>query len=55
MRNDALREDPDAYPKTPASAYRIASGWANEDPGTGNHNIDNHSAFLADAAFVSKA
>ena len=55
MRNDALRKDPDAYPKTLASAYRIASGWANEDPGTGNHNIDNHSAFLADAAFVSKA
>ena len=55
MRNDALRKDPDAYPKTLASAYRIASGWANEDPGTGNHNIDNHSAFLADTAFVTKA
>jgi Zinc knuckle len=55
MRNDALRKDPDAYPKTLASAYRIASGWANEDPKTGNHNIDNHSAFLADTAFVIKA
>jgi hypothetical protein len=55
MRNNALRKDPDAYPKTLASAYRIASGWANEDPGTGNHDIDNHSAFLADAAFVTKA
>jgi Zinc knuckle len=54
-RNDALRKDPDAYPKTLASAFRIASGWANEDPGSGSHGIGNHSAFLADAAFVSKA
>jgi hypothetical protein len=55
MRNDALRKDPDAYPRTLASAFRIASGWANEDPRSGSHGIDNHSAFLADAAFVSKA
>jgi Zinc knuckle len=55
MRNDALRKDPDAYQRTLASAFRIASGWANEDPGSRSHGIDNHSAFLADAAFVSKA
>jgi hypothetical protein len=34
MRDDALRKDPDAYPKTLASAYRIASG--------GSHSIDSH-------------
>ena len=55
MRNDALRKDPDAYPKTLASAYRIASGWSNEDPGVGGHGIDNHAAFLADTAFVTKS
>ena len=55
MRNDALRKDPDAYPKTLASAYRIASGWSNEDPGVGGHGIENHNAFLADTAFVTKA
>jgi hypothetical protein len=55
MRNDALRKDPEAYPKKLASAYRIASGWSNEDPGIGGHGIDNHSAFLADTAFVTKA
>jgi hypothetical protein len=48
MRNDALRKEPDAYPKTLASAYRIASGWSNEEAGGGSHSMDNHSAFLAD-------
>ena len=55
MRNDAIRKDPDASPKTLASAYRIASGWSNEDPGVEGHGIDNHSAFLADTAFVTKS
>jgi hypothetical protein len=55
MRNDALRKDADVYPKTLASACRIASGWANEDPGVGSSSLDNHTAFLADAAFVTKA
>ena len=27
MRNDALRNFPDAYPTTLAAAYRVASGW----------------------------
>ena len=31
MRNDALRCVPDAYPRTLASAFRIASQWTNED------------------------
>jgi hypothetical protein len=55
MRNDALRKDPEAYPKTLASAYQIASGWSDEDRGIGGHGIDNHSAFLADTAFVTMA
>jgi hypothetical protein len=55
MSNDNLRKDADAYLKTLASAYRIASGWANEDPGVGSSSMDNRSAFLADTAFVTKA
>ena len=31
MRNDALREVVDAYPRTLVSAYRIASQWTNEE------------------------
>lgn len=30
MRNDALRQKPDAYPKTLASAFRIASQWRSD-------------------------
>jgi hypothetical protein len=55
MRNEALRKDPDAYPKTLAAAYRIASGWGNDDLPSGGGPIDIHSAFLADTAFVTKS
>ena len=55
MRNDSLRNDPDAYPSTLASAFRIASGWTNEDPTSGAYGVENNSAYLADACFVSKA
>jgi hypothetical protein len=55
MRNEAPRKDPDAYPKTLAAAYRISSGWGNDDLPTGGGPIDIHSAFLADTAFVTKA
>jgi Zinc knuckle len=55
MRKDALRKDADAYPKTLASAYRIASGWSNEEAGGGSHSMDSHSAYLADTVFVTKA
>ena len=55
MRNDSLRNDPDAYPSTLASAFRIASGWTNEDPTAGAYGVENNSAYLADACFVSKA
>jgi hypothetical protein len=46
MRNEALRKDPDAYPKTLAAAYRIVSGWGNDDLPSGGGPIDIHSAFL---------
>jgi hypothetical protein len=53
MRNNALREVPGAYPATLAGAFRIASGWTNEDSiGTQSTGGDHHAAFLADTAFV---
>jgi hypothetical protein len=55
MRNEALRKDPDAYPKTLAAAYRIASGWGNDDLPSGHQSTDMHSAFLADTVLVTKA
>lgn len=55
MRNDSLRSEEDAYPSTLASAYRIASGWANEDHAVGSHGIESNSAFLTDLCFVTKA
>jgi Zinc knuckle len=56
MRNDSLLNDVDAYPSTlVASAFRIASGWTNEDPSSDAYGIENNSAYLADACFVPKA
>ena len=55
MRNDSLRSEEDAYPSTLASAYRIASGWANEDHSGGGHGSESNSAFLTDQCFVTKA
>jgi hypothetical protein len=55
MRNDSLRNEVDAYPSSLASAFRISSGWTNEDPSSGAYGIENSSAYLADACFVSKA
>ena len=55
MRNDSLRNDPDAYPSTLASAFRIASGWTNDDPSSGSYGLENNSAYLADTCFVTKA
>jgi hypothetical protein len=48
MCNDSLRNEVDAYPSTLASAFRIASGWTNEDPSSGAYGIENNSAYLAD-------
>ena len=55
MRNDSLRNNPDAYPSTLPGAFRIAAGWTNEDPSSGSHGIENNSAYLTDACFVTKA
>jgi hypothetical protein len=55
MHNNALRRAPDAYPATLADAYRIASGWANEEPDRGSHGIESYSAFVTDeSALVTK-
>ena len=55
MRNDSLRGEEDAYPSTLASAYRIASGWTNEDHSGAGHGSESNSAFLTDLCFVTKA
>ena len=54
MRNLAGRGRADAYPATLAEAYRTASGWTNEDSGSGIQT-ENNSAFLADTCFVTKS
>ena len=55
MRNDSLRGNPEAYPRTLALAFRIAAGWTNEDPSSGAHGIENNSAYITDTCFVSKS
>ena len=55
MRNDSLRNDPEAYPSTLAAAFRIAAGWTNEDPASGGYGIENNSAYLTDTCFVTKS
>jgi Zinc knuckle len=54
MRNLAVRGRADAYPATLAEAYRTASGWTNEDSGSGIQT-ENNSAYLADTRFVTKS
>jgi hypothetical protein len=54
MRNDSLHSEEDAYSSTLASAYRIASGCANEDHTAGSHGIESNSAFLTDLCFQRK-
>ena len=48
MKNDALRCVPDAYPKTLAGAYRVASQW------TGSDHSPHASAAAKPAAFVTE-
>ena len=55
MRNDALREAPEAYPQTLAAAFRIASGWTGEGTSGGSTGYETHSAFLADTAYVKSS
>jgi Zinc knuckle len=54
MRNLAVRGRADAYPATLAEAYRTASGWTNEDSGSGIQT-ENNSAYLAGTYFVTKS
>jgi Zinc knuckle len=49
MRNNALHITENAYPATLSAAYRIASGWMNDDYDSGFHGSDGHSAFVADS------
>ena len=44
MRNSALNMEEGAYPQSLSAAYRIASGWANEEE-RGFHGAESHSAF----------
>ena len=53
MKNDALREIPDAYPQSLGAAFRIASGWTGDRISGGTSGQDAQSAFLADTAFVT--
>ena len=47
MRNNALSMEDNAYPQTLSSAFRIASGWINEDNDRGfNNGNESHSAFV---------
>lgn len=53
MRNDALRAVPDAFARTLASAFRIASGWTNPEYSTSTQakvDLD----IQVGAAFVTK-
>ena len=40
MRNNALNMDENAYPQSLSAAYRIASGWVNEDFDRGFNGSD---------------
>jgi hypothetical protein len=55
MKNDSLRHIAEAYPSALASAFRIASGWTNENPSSVSQGLENHSIYLSDAYFVTKA
>ena len=55
MHNNAICLTPDAYPPNLAAAFRIASGWVNEEPGRELNGTESHSAFVTDTAFVTKA
>ena len=46
MRNNALSMEENAYPQSLSAAYRIASGWINEDFDRGFNGTDSHSAFV---------
>ena len=47
MRNNAPSMEDNAYPQTLSAAYRIASGWINEDD-RGFSGSESHSAFVSE-------
>ena len=53
MKNDALRCVTDAYPKTLAAAYRIASQWTGTDHAQYAGAAGNAAAFVTDGALVT--
>ena len=54
MRNNAVQNLPSSYPVTLAGAFRVASSWTSNG-GSGPNGYEQHSAFLSDTVFVTKA
>ena len=54
MRTDALRAVPDAYPRALAAAFRIASGWTNQEQ-SGTQPAKHADPDATATAFVAKA
>ena len=53
MRNDALRQKPDAYPKSLAAAFRIASQWRNDGSSATVQTPPGASAFVTEEVHVT--
>ena len=53
MRNDALRQKPDAYPKSLASAFRIASQWRTDGSSQMAPTPPGASAFVTEEVHVT--
>ena len=53
MRNDAIRQKPDAYPKTLASAFRIASQWRSDGVVPATTHPVGASAFVIEEAHIT--
>ena len=54
MRNNAVQNLASSYPVTLAGAFRVASSWTSNG-GSGQNGYEQHSAFLTDTVFVTKA
>ena len=53
MRNDALRQKPDAYPKSLAAAFRIASQWCSDGSSATAPTPPGSSAFVTEEVHVT--
>ena len=53
MRNDALRQKPDAYPKSLAAAFRIASQWRSDGSSAMAPTPPGASAFVTEEVHVT--